>query len=255
MRRIAAAGLAAATLCGLALGSSSALAVSAADRPEYLIKAVNLYQTEDWRSQERGYPGRCASWEFAEGRATLGIAQEGTRRLTLVSLGRFGGLVGQIGGPSTAPAEARSSFRYRSHVMPLEPPCSPCGPNSEFGPCLDEQVDDVVDEQRCAPAPGLGIVVLGLTGRGLSVGAVPMLQRELGRCPKPTKTITASRMPWRFDTIWFKEAPRRLLQMQISEERTFRREVETGRGCKRLAGVGERSCLSTTTVVTIRRVG
>lgn len=252
--RVAAA-LAAAIFCGLTLTTSPTLAVRISDRPVYLITSVDVHKSEEWRAQDPGYPDRCTSWEFAEGSANLGMSQRGTRRLTLMSLDRFG-VLGEFDGEMYAPSELRRSLRFRYHSRPDTPECSPCGPLSEYGACSVENLPDTVHQPKCSPPHGRGPVNLFLDSRGLQIVAAPMLEKALAACPEQSVLAPEGMMRWQLEPVTFRGAVRTLLRMKVRGEHTFRRETETerGRGCRRIAGEGYRSCVTYTTVVVVQRI-
>lgn len=257
MRRIAAAALAATTLCGLTLGASTAFAVKASDRPVYLIKSVDVHKSEEWRVQDKEFSDRCKSWEIGDGTSNLGMAQEGTRRLTLDALPFSKGIVGVVDGSSFAPAEVRRTVRSRYHSRPDIDACSPCGPRSEFGPCTDAAPPDLVVNLRCSPGRSRGLLNVWMSSRGLTVGASPInAEKDLARCEEPPATAPSGAMQWRLESVTFPEAPRVLLGMRLYSEHTFRRHIERaiGNGCRKLSGVGQRSCVAYTTVVVVRRI-
>ncbi|HST42282.1 MAG TPA: hypothetical protein VLK58_22375 [Conexibacter sp.] len=248
---------AAAAAAALAACALAAPAAHAADAGTYLVKSIDIHQSEEWRSQATGYPSRCKTWQLAEGRSNLGVAQQGTRTLRVERLPFGGGAVGTFDGSNWGVSELRRTLDWRSHVAPDVDECSPCGPSSEYGRCTNAAPPDEVARPRCAPPRGRGLIVLSLTGAGLTVGAVPNLDRELERCPEPPRAAPQGTMQWKLETVRFKEAPQTLARMRLYREHTFRREttVDRGGGCRRLRGVGFRSCVAYTVVVVVRRIG
>jgi hypothetical protein len=252
-----AAALAAGTLGALALSTAPALAVKAADRPVYLIKSIDVHKSEEWRVQSPGYSDTCKSWEIGDGSANLGMTQRGTRRLTLMAPGFGAGVLGNVEGSDWSPAQARRTIRYRSHTPPDTDACGPCGPSSEYGRCTGDAPPDVVVDLRCRPDDSRALLSVWLGPNGLSVGAAPNAERDLGTCEEPPEIAPEGDMQWRLETVTFGGAVRTLLGMRLYGEHTFRRHTEksVAGGCRRLSGVGERSCVAYTTVVVVRRIG
>jgi hypothetical protein len=95
-----------------------------------------------WDYVEAGYPDKCRNWAKGSGTQTIRIHSErrelmrlekalGRTMLTGKRGGTFDGLVNRVG-------------KWEVNVPQNVQPCSPCGPNSEFGPC---------DQNPQKPAP------------------------------------------------------------------------------------------------------
>ncbi len=127
MRARAVVAVAAALLALLALAAVPAGAVRVKDDPVYFVESTDPHVSEEWRSQDGGYPRRCANWVLAEGRSNLGAAQHRPRKLTLApTFG--GGAIGTVGGSrrralrAAADGEIPSAPQTRRRgLQPLRP--------------------------------------------------------------------------------------------------------------------------------------
>lgn len=255
------AGAAAAALAALAVALLTLLALAAVpagaarpnSQPVFFVESTDLHVSEEWRQQDPGHPRRCATWVLAEGRSNLGVAQHAPRKLTLApTFG--GGFVGTLGGSDSAASELRRTARYRHHLRPDVEGCSPCGPLSEYGQCTGGR-PDVVDSAKCSPGRGQGLVTLWLTGGTLTVSGHPRLERELEGCREIDDAPTGV-MGWAIETVRFPGALSVLRRLPIGGRHTFRSEKTRSvrGGCRRLGGVGFRSCVAATAVVVVHRV-
>jgi len=119
------------TLCAATLGAAAAPAASA---DQIIAADIIVKHNVVWDYQETGYPDACKTWNRGSGTQTLTIHSLKRERLRLErafgkllltgmgSRGTFEGLVDRVG-------------RWKVNLPPNTQPCSPCGPQSEYGPC------------------------------------------------------------------------------------------------------------------------
>jgi hypothetical protein len=120
-------------LAALVAASLILVAAPAASADQTIAVDITAKHDVVWNYVETGYPDKCRNWAKGSGTQTIRIHSErrelmrlekafGNTMLTGKRAGTFDGLVSRVG-------------KWEVNVPQNVQPCSPCGPNSEYGPC------------------------------------------------------------------------------------------------------------------------
>ena len=168
------------------LAFAGGTATAHADR----IIAVDIIAKHDvaWDLREGRVDDDCSTWSKGSGTESLQIHSKRREQLrlehafgrTLLSGKRAGTFEGQLSRNGT----------WKVHVPPNQPPCSPCGPNSEYGLCTDPVPQKPLafscgtrDAKR--PMAMVGYVASGIPSlaAGLQVMALTQSENPFPNCP------------------------------------------------------------------------
>jgi hypothetical protein len=153
----------------LTLTSLMSLAVlgGAATASAEPIFAVDIIAKHDvaWDYREGDTSNNCDSWSKGSGTESLQIHSKrrekmrlervfGRTLLTSAQSGTFDGLITRNGS-------------WKVNVPPNQPPCSPCGPNSEYGPCTDPVPPTPLQFSCGSKDVRSPIVTIGYEGSGI----------------------------------------------------------------------------------------
>lgn len=240
----------------LLLAALVALAVLAAPAAAARYEADSaVFANEDWDYEQAGVGDPCRSWVEADGSVRLRWHTKGAFRFSDAGANlQFGGISALA--PGTL--EVRRKIHYRVHQGGTQPPCVPCGPTSEYGPCGPPAAPDRTGDANCAPAPlRAGQRVLGTLSMGvLTVNVAGSAAKTLRDCPRGPDGTPLGMPDARPELQAFRGAGRVIRGLGPGRSHTFKREWKDGAGCgkrpKRLNGM--RSCVKYRAVVVVRRL-
>lgn len=235
---------AAAVVALLLIGASSIARAADPRRFDYTVKSAE--QGYKWTDKDKGYPARCASWTEGSGFVRAVLESHGGQ-LTANDVG--GTFVGwnvlQVRG------SVERKIDYSSHSKPVQPPCWPCGPSSEWGECEEERPDSEFSDS-CDPAAETVSSDLTIEGRRLrftfgGIGAA------LARCRAVKQPAQAG--PDRLYEVEMSipNGGRTLMRMGVGARERFVFRRKRG-ACSKLGKVGSYRCSYTEATVVVRRV-
>jgi len=154
------------------------------------IIAVDIIAKHDvaWDYRDGKVGDDCSNWTKGSGTESLQITTKRREQLRLEhDFGRTF-LSGKRGGTFEGLVSRNGSWKV--NVPPNQPPCSPCGPSSEYGPCTDPVPQKPLsfacgtrDARR--PMAMIGYVGKGIPSlaRGLQVNAYAATEGLFPNCP------------------------------------------------------------------------
>jgi hypothetical protein len=212
----------AAALCAPATGGAVPLHVDA-----------TASAREQWTYKDPGYPQACPGWTWAKGRVSA--VAHATGPLIFASAGGISG--GGLSQDATQTLEAGRDIDYRVHAAGTQPPCVPCGPDSEYGLCGPPPPRDTADHSGCHPEAReqVGLIGLTFTQTGtLIVTAQTPVEAILRDCTSSQlllPEIPLGSPGFTFKTIKFPGAARQVRNLAAGRSVPFRKSWRSGSGC------------------------
>lgn len=244
MRRIAATALVAA-IALLALAS----AAHAAPPPKYKLDVMVNY-AERANLEEGAYPDPCKTWTSARSLLAFSVRSARPVVMGLVRSPLDDSTWGVFPREPEPAADLMRWWRWRVHVTPNTPECTPCGPASAYGLCTGP-LPDVIEDDDCGGKGERrrGGILLQVSDAGIAVSAAP--GDDMLDCREPSRyVIPLGSADPKVRRLLIANGTRQLRRMKVGQTRTLKRELRRGRCAKGIRGPGLRTCIEQ--VVTIK---
>ena len=131
------------------------------------VIAVDIIAKHDiaWDYRSGKVDDDCSNWTKGSGTESLQVTSKRREQLRLERA--FGRTMLTGKRPGTFDGLISRNGSWKSHVPPNQPPCSPCGPLSEYGPCTDP-VAEVPLKFSCGSRDAKrAMAMVGYVGNGI----------------------------------------------------------------------------------------
>ena len=194
---------------------------------------VTATAKEQWTYKQHGYRQACPGWTYAKGKVAAAAHATGP-----LIVARSGGVtVGGLSMDATQTLETGRDIDWRIHSRGTQPPCVPCGPDSEYGTCGPPPPHDEADSSGCHPEAKAmaGLVNLTFTLQGTLIvqAATPVtaILRECTYTQLMPREVPLGSPGFLFKAIKFAGAGRRLANLAPGRSVPFRKSWRAGSGC------------------------
>lgn len=189
---------------------------------------------EQWTYKQHGYPKSCPGWIYAKGRVSAAATATGPLIFSRIGDVSAGGLSGE----ATQRLDVERVIDFKVHGAQTTPPCVPCGPQSELGPCAPPPPRDTVDSSGCRPVP---VSIPGLVRASIKQNGTLVVEAAFSPVNPILRDCTDAQLllpgvplgspGFTFRPIKFAGAARKLAHLGPGRSTPFRKSWRAGSGC------------------------